>query len=86
MLSGIMIVFEFCEPSIRPTYIGVNNTFNGLVAIVMPLIGGWLAQAFSYQLMFTTTFTVVLIGLGLLRWWVREPRLLVAESSKNQLP
>jgi MFS family permease len=74
MLSGIMIVFEFCKPSIRPTYIGVNNTFNGLVAIAMPLIGGWLAQEYGYQLMFIVAFSVVLVGLALLHWWVREPR------------
>lgn len=74
MLSGIMIIFEFCEPEIRPTYIGINNTFNGIVAIIMPLLGGWLASAYGYQLMFMVTCIVSLIGLGLLRWWVREPR------------
>ena len=74
MLSGIMIVFEFCEPDIRPTYIGINNTFNGIVAIIMPLLGGWLALSYGYQLMFTTTFLFCLIGLAMLRFWVREPR------------
>jgi MFS family permease len=79
MLSGIMIIFEFCEPSIRPTYIGVNNTFNGIVAIAMPLIGGWIAHAYNYPLVFTVTFIIVLIGFVLLRWWVREPRKAVLE-------
>jgi len=80
MLSGIMIVFEFCEPSVRPTYIGVNNTFNGIVAIAMPLIGGWIAQVYNYQLVFGLTFIIVLIGFTLLRWWVREPRYVVSEK------
>jgi MFS family permease len=74
MLSGIMIVFEFCEPEIRPTYIGINNTFNGVVAIAMPLIGGWLAAILGYQIMFAITFVVCLLGLALLHWWVQEPR------------
>jgi MFS family permease len=74
MLSGIMIVFEFCEPEIRPTYIGINNTFNGVVAIAMPLIGGGLAATFGYQTMFAITFMVCLLGLALLHWWVHEPR------------
>ena len=74
ILSGIMIVFEFCEPEIRPTYIGINNTFNGIAAIAMPLIGGLLASTYGYRLMFTITFIVCLFGLALLHWWVREPR------------
>jgi MFS family permease len=74
MMSGIMIVFEFCEPDIRPTYIGITNTFRGLVAIAMPLIGGWLAKLQGYPTMFGITFVISLLGLILLRFWVREPR------------
>ena len=74
MLSGIMIVFEFCEPEIRPTYIGINNTFNGIVAIAMPLIGALLAKIYGYQFMFAVTFVISLLGLGLLHFWVQEPR------------
>ncbi len=74
ILSGIMIVFEFCEPAIRPTYIGINNTYNGIIAIIMPLLGGWLALSFGYQVVFATTFILSLIGLALLRFWVSEPR------------
>ena len=73
-LSGIMIIFEFCEPDIRPTYIGLNNTFIGAVAIAMPFIGGWLIRSFSYPIMFTFTFAICSIGLVLLRFWVQEPR------------
>jgi MFS family permease len=69
-----MIVFEFCEPDIRPTYIGFNNTYNGMVAIIMPLLGGWLAKSYGYQMMFTTSFIICLIGWAMLRFWVREPR------------
>jgi len=74
MISGIMIIFEFCEPDIRPTYIGINNTFNGVIAIVMPLLGGYLAKNFGYPAMFAVTGIVTTIGLLLLIFWVREPR------------
>jgi len=80
MLSGIMIVFEFCEPVIRPTYIGINNTFNGIIAIGMPFLGGWLARTYNYQTMFFVTFSVCIVGLVLLRVWVKEPRYFIKES------
>jgi len=73
-LSGIMIVFEFCNPLIRPTYIGLNNTFNGIIAIAMPFIGGLLARVFGYQTMFIVSFLVCSLGVVLLRFWVKEPR------------
>jgi len=68
MLSGIMIVFEFCEPVIRPTYIGINNTFNGII------------RTYNYQTMFFVTFSVCIVGLVLLRVWVKEPRYFIKES------
>ncbi len=83
MLSGIMIVFEFCEPEIRPTYIGINNTFNGFVAIAMPFLGGWLASTSGYKNMFMVTFFVCTLGLILLRFLVKEPRYCIKESHSN---
>jgi MFS family permease len=84
MLSGIMIIFEFCQPEIRPTYIGINNTFNGIVAIAMPLIGGWIAKTYSYPIMFGITFTISLFGLLLLRFWVKEPRRRIVVNSTQR--
>ena len=74
MLSGIMIIFEFCLPEIRPTYIGINNTFNGVIAIAMPFIGGWLARKTGYNTMFLVALVICAIGILLLRLWVQEPR------------
>ncbi len=75
ILSGIMIIFEFCKPDIRPIYIGLNNTFNGIFAIIMPFIGGLLAKVYNYQIMFGVTFFICSLGFFLLRFWVREPRI-----------
>ena len=74
ILSGIMIIFEFCQPEIRPIYIGLNNTFNGIVAIFLPILGGLLIRISNYQVMFVFSFIVCLVGLILLRFWVQEPR------------
>ncbi len=80
MISGIMIVFEFCTADIRPTYIGINNTFNGVIAIIMPLLGGCLAKNFGYPAMFAVTGIVTTIGLLLLIFWVREPRYVMVDD------
>ena len=74
MLSGIMIVFEFSNPNVRPTYIGLNNTVSGAVAAVAPMIGGWLAGAVGYRALFAVAFLIGLAGFALLHWTVREPR------------
>lgn len=74
-MSGIMIIFEFCAPEIRPTYIGLNNTFSGAFGALMPMIGGLLVTGVGYQVMFAISTAIVLIGFLLLRFWVKEPRL-----------
>ncbi len=74
MLSRIMIVFEFSNPNVRPTYIGLNNTVSGAVAAVAPMIGGWLAGAVGYRALFAVAFLIGLTGFALLHWTVREPR------------
>ena len=74
MLSGIMIVFEFSPPGVRPTYIGLNNTVSGVAAGLAPLLGGWLAEVVGYRVLFAVAFVIGLAGFALLRWLVREPR------------
>jgi MFS family permease len=73
IVSGILVVMEFCEPGRRPTYVGLANTAVGLVSIVAPLLGAWLA-GFSYGWLFALSAAVNLLSLVVMRWWVREPR------------
>jgi len=73
MVSGILIVLEFCEPARRPTYIGIANTGVGLVGIVAPLLGAALAEA-GYGWLFAASALVLLLAWALMRWWVRDPR------------
>lgn len=72
-LSGILVVMEFAEPERRPTYVGIGNTGVGLVGMAAPLIGALLARS-SYSLVFAASAAIMLAALGLMHWWVRDPR------------
>jgi MFS family permease len=75
ILSGLMIVFEFSDAGLRPTYIGLNATVIGIFAAATPLVGSWLAASFGYRVLFIVAAVFSALGLVLLRWWVTEPRL-----------
>jgi len=72
-VSGILVVLEFCEPPRRPTYVGIANTGVGLVGMVSPLLGAWLASV-DYGWLFALSAGISFVALLLMRWWVREPR------------
>ncbi len=73
IVSGILVVMEFSAPAKRPTYAGLTNTSVGVVSMVGPLIGAWLAIA-GYDWLFAVSAFVSLLALVLLHWWVQEPR------------
>ncbi|MEE8568888.1 MAG: MFS transporter [Anaerolineales bacterium] len=79
IVSGILVIMEFCEPQRLPTYAGLTNTGVGLVGMVAPLIGAWLASI-NYGWLFALSAGVNLCGLVAMRWFVQEPRW--ARSSK----
>jgi MFS family permease len=72
-VSGILVVLEFCAPERRPTYVGIANTGVGLVGMVSPLLGAWLASI-DYGWLFALSAGISFVALLLMRWWVREPR------------
>jgi hypothetical protein len=49
------------------------NTGVGLVSIIAPLLGAWLA-GISYNWLFALSAGINLVALAMLRWWVQEPR------------
>jgi MFS family permease len=73
-ISGISIVYEFTDAENRPTYIGLANTIPGIAGSIAPLIGGWLAGAISYQVMFILSAIIGAISWALLHFTVHEPR------------
>jgi MFS family permease len=70
----LLIVMEFCEPEIRPTYIGISSTTLGFAGIFSPMIGGILAQQAGYQPLFIAAAILTSLGLLLFVLMVKEPR------------
>jgi MFS family permease len=73
LVSGIMVTLEFSSPQRRPTYVGIANTTIGIIGILAPLLGAWLASH-SYEWLFGVGAAANLTALIALRWWVKEPR------------
>jgi len=73
IVSGILIVMEFCVPEKRPTYAGLTNTGVGVISSLAPLIGTGLASV-GYDWLFALGVAVNLGALLLMRFWVKEPR------------
>lgn len=72
-VSGMMIVWEFCEVSRVPTYAGLANTARGVFGLLAPLLATQLATV-GYGWLFGVCTLFCLVGLCLLRLWVKEPR------------
>ncbi|MCP5100884.1 MAG: MFS transporter [Chloroflexi bacterium] len=73
IVSGVLIVMEFCAPEKRPTYAGLTNTGVGLISSIAPLIGAWLATI-GYGWLFALGCVINVFALLLMRFWVQEPR------------
>jgi MFS family permease len=74
-VSGFNIIFEFCPPGERPTYIGLTNTLLAPFKALAPLLGGALANWLGFPAMFGFAAVTALLGGLLLAFWLREPRL-----------
>jgi MFS family permease len=71
--SGLLVALEFSTSERRPTYIGLTNSTVGLITVLAPLLGAWLASI-SYGLLFGLSAAISLGALIALHWWVQEPR------------
>jgi MFS family permease len=74
LLSGMSIAFEFSEPDVRPTYIGLASTISGVFSGIAPLLGGTLAAVMGYSGLFVVGTVIVAISWAMMRWWVVDPR------------
>jgi len=80
-VSGILMVMEFSSSERRPTYVGLANTGTGLVSMLAPMIGAWLA-GIGYGWLFALTAAINLAALAALHWGVQEPRRAGGDSSR----
>jgi MFS family permease len=83
IVSGILVVFEFSQPSRRPTYTGLANTGVGVISLVAPLVGAWLAGV-GYGWLFALSAAVNLAAWVALHWWVKEPRWSGTGAARDQ--
>jgi MFS family permease len=81
--SGLLVALEFSSPQRRPTYVGLTNSMVGLITVVAPLLGAWLASV-SYGLLFSLSAAISLGALTALHWWVQEPRWAGASSVSDR--
>jgi len=79
IVSGMMVVWEFCDLSRVPTYSGLVNTARGIIGLIAPMLATQLASS-SFILLFSICTGFILLGLGPLRFWVKEPRWQIKSS------
>ncbi len=73
-LSDLNLAMEFGPEAERPTYIGLTRTVTGPALLIAPVLGGWLAQTWSYPVLLTVSLALALAGGAWLAIGVREPR------------
>lgn len=71
MLGYFNYVLDIAPETERATYIGLFNTLAGLLAAA-PLLGGWLLEHSSYNLLFALTAAVILPA-AVLAWSLPRP-------------
>jgi len=57
----------------RPVYIGLSNTLIAPATILAPLLGGWLADLYSYQLTFAVSAVTSLMMAAVIQFLLRDP-------------
>ncbi|MFK7804290.1 MAG: MFS transporter [Anaerolineae bacterium] len=73
IVSGTLLVLEFCSTEKRPTYVGIANTLAGIGSMIAPIVGAWLAIA-GYEWLFVFSMVASVVAFFMLRYWVKEPR------------
>ena len=74
VIADLNITMEFGPEAERPTYIGLMRTITGPALLIAPLLGGWIAQEWSYPTLFGVSLSLAAAGLALLAWGVKDPR------------
>jgi MFS family permease len=70
---AMVMTVEFGTESERPMYIGLANTLIAPATLLAPIIGGWLADLFSYPFTFAMSAAASILMVALLHFLVRDP-------------
>jgi len=74
MISGMSMPMEFGPPEELPTITALISTVLAIPILLAPILGGWLADAADYRTLFVAALALLVAGLALMRWGVRDPR------------
>jgi MFS family permease len=74
MLGDFSLAMEFGPVAERPTYIGLARALTAPALLIAPVLGGWIAQTWSYPALFAVSLGFVVVGLGILSLFVKDPR------------
>jgi len=83
---GITISLEFGEEIQRPTYVGMANTLIAPSTMLAPLIGGLLADAFSYRITFLTSAIFAVVAGVTIALLVQDPQHLTSRPEIARIP
>ena len=83
-VSALNVLLEFApSQDERPTYIGLGSTAMAPVAFATPLIGGLMADALGFRVVFLTALGCGVVGLLMLATRVHDPRRAVARATEE---
>lgn len=72
--ASLSMTVEFGTPADRPAYIGLANTLVAPSTILAPIVGGWLADAAGFPIVFVISFLGGLATVFVLQMLVEDPR------------
>lgn len=78
---ALTLTVEFGKEIERPTYIGLSNTLVAPATILSPILGGWLADQYSFAFMFMLTAIIGLLTFFIVFIFFKDPRLVVSQKS-----
>lgn len=70
---GVPTLLEFGSEEERPVFVGLGNTFIVPVAVLSPILGGWLADRASYPITFLISAILGAIAVLVLHFRVKDP-------------
>jgi predicted MFS family arabinose efflux permease len=68
------LTLEFGQRADLPVRIAVANTVSEVAGTLGPLLGGALATAFGYPVVFATSMAFLIVGGAVVNYYVPEPR------------
>lgn len=71
---GFPILLEFGSDEQRPMFVGLGNTLVAPVAILSPILGGWLADHISYPIAFLISGIFGMAAVLILHFFVTDPK------------